>query len=588
MQLPWLIASFFLLVPSMWGGPATDREVTAPVREGAAPARKGSPGPVDPEADLGPWATGRVLPDDYPRRIGVDVEAYRFELTLRDDTDRIAGRTTVSVRFTNNGVTELPLDLVGAGEDGKGMSVSSVESGGVPLDFDHRADVLRIGLAEPGRAGARTEIVVTYSGEPATGLHAGPNKFGDRTFFSDNWPNRARNWLPTIDHPYDKAASEMIVTAPAHYQVVSNGVLVEATDGLDGTRVTHWRQSEPIATWLYVLGVARFAVQHVDDFEGRPIETWVYPQDRDAGFHDFAVPTKRVMAFYSDYVGPYAYDKLANVTSPVTGGGMEAATAIMYHESAVTGERSERWRNVIIHEVAHQWFGNAVTESDWDDVWLSEGFATYFTLLFIEHAYGHDEFVAGLRTSAQQVFEQYREDPAYRIVHDDLDDMSRVTTRAIYDKGAWVLHMLRGMMGDEAFRRGIRSYYAQYVNGNASTGDFRRAMEEVSGLDLEAFFDQWLYSGGIPRLRGWWDYEPSAQAVRIELEQTQTVGPIYTLPLQVGLHFGDDIRPSVVETVDVDGRFHRFVIPVPEAPAEVTLDPDTRLLFEAEFGRRGG
>ena len=287
------------------------------------------------------------------------------------------------------------------------MTVDAVESGGRPLDFRHDADVVTIGLTPAGRSGERRSVTVTYAGTPVSGLRAGPNRHGDRTFFTDNCPNLARHWLPTIDHPYDKATSEMLVTAPSHYQVVSNGLLVEETDGPDGTRLTHWRQSVPIATWLYVLGVARFAVQHVDDFRGAAIQTWVYPQDRDAGFHDFAVPTKQAMEFYHDRVGPFAYEKLANVTSPVTGGGMEAATAIMYHESSVTGERSVRWRNVIIHEVAHQWFGNAVTESDWDDVWLSEGFATYFTLLFIEHAYGRDEFVAGLRSSADPVSQQY-------------------------------------------------------------------------------------------------------------------------------------------------------------------------------------
>ena len=525
--------------------------------------------------------------DSYPRRIGIDMENYRFELTLSDDTDEIVGRATVSLRFASNGPTELPLDLTSVNGEGLGMTVGAVTANGAPLGFTHVGDVLRVTLPEVGRSGSRLDVVVDYRGEPATGLRIGPNKYGDRTFFSDNWPNRARNWLPTVDHPYDKATSEMIVTAPAHYQVVSNGLRIEETDGVDGVRLTHWKQSVPVASWLFVLGVARFAVEHVDDFEGNPIQTWVYQQDRDAGFYDFAVPTKQVLEFYSDRVGPFAYEKLANITSPATGGGMEAASAIMYGENAVTGDRSVRWRNVIIHEIAHQWFGNAVTESDWNDVWLSEGFATYFTLLFIEHAYGRDEFVTGLRSSGDRVFSQYEEDPDYRIVHDDLTDMSRVTSGATYQKGSWILHMLRGRMGHEAFWRGIRSYYARHMNENASTTDFRRAMEEASGLDLELFFEQWLYSGGNPRLEGWWDYDPTAQALRLELSQTHTSGPTYQLPLQVGIHFEGQTLPSVVEAVEVEDRFHRFVIPVEKEPTHVTLDPNTRTLFEADFGPRG-
>jgi aminopeptidase N len=527
-------------------------------------------------------------PDDYPRRIGIDVEGYRFELTLSDDTDEIVGRATVSVRLTNNGVTELQLDLRSRDERGRGMYVSAVSSSGAPLVFRHEADLLTIDLAEPGRAGALVDVTVSYRGVAAAGLHVGPNKYGERTFFSDNWPDHARDWLPTIDHVYDKATGEFVVTAPAHYQVVSNGLLVEETDSGDGTRLTHWRQSVPIAPWLYVLGVARFAVQHLDPFRGKPVQTWVYARDRDAGFHDFAVPTHRAMAFFADHVGPFAYEKLANVTSPATGGGMEAATAIMYSEDAVTGERSRRWRDVIVHEVAHQWFGNAVTESDWDDVWLSEGFATYFTLLFIEHAYGRDEFVAGLHRAADRVRAWYEENPDYRVVHDDLSDMRRVTSVATYQKGAWVLHMLRGRLGDDAFWAGIRAYYAAHMNGTATTEDFRGAMEEASGVDLEGFFRQWLFTGGNPRLEGWWDYDPTARAVRIEINQTHAAGPVFDLPLEVGIHLDGEAVPAVVERVDVNARFHRFVVPVEREPSDVRLDPGTWTLFEADFGRRGG
>jgi len=335
-------------------------------------------------------AASSSTPDDYPRRIGIDIEHYRFELALADDSDEIAGRATVTVLFTGSGVVDLPLDLTSIASGGRGMEVLSVMSDGASLDFTHRSDVLNIRLAETGRAGGRVSVTIDYRGVPVAGLQIGPNKYGDRTFFSDNWPNRVHNWLPTVDHVGEKATSEFLVTAPAHYQVVSNGLVLEETDLGNGNRLTHWKQSVPISPWLFVLGVARFAVQQVDDFQGKQIQTWVYAQDRDAGFYDFAVPTKQVLEFYDEYVGPFAYEKLANITSPATGGGMEAASAIMYSDNSVTGERTDRWRNVVIHEIAHQWFGNAVTEADWDDVWLSEGFATYFTLLYREHAYGSD------------------------------------------------------------------------------------------------------------------------------------------------------------------------------------------------------
>ena len=517
-------------------------------------------------------------------RPGIDIEAYRFELTLRDDSDQITGRATVTFRFTADGVVELPLDLVGVRPDGEGMEVTGVQAVERPLDYRHENDLLTVRLPRSGRPGERDSVTVSYRGAPASGLRIGPNKYGERTFFSDNWPNRARNWLPTVDHIAEKAACEFVITAPAHYQVVSNGVVVEETDLSGGMRLTHWRQSAPISPWLFVVGVARFAVQNLGDFDGRPVQTWVYARDRDAGFHDFAVPTLSALAFFDDYVGPFAYDKLANITSPATGGGMEAATALMYSENAVTGDRPVRWRNVVIHEIAHQWFGNAVTESEWDDVWLSEGFATYFTLLFREHAYGRDDFVTGLREAAERVDFWYAQNPDYRIVHDGLDDMSRVTSVATYQKGAWVLHMLRKRVGDEAFQRGIRTYYARHLNGTASTDDLMRAMEESSGDDLQAFFDQWLRHGGNPVFEGTWVYDSAAGVVRVDLRQAQETG-LFRMPLEIGVYTGRDRLPAQVVTVEVNAASHSFVIPVDAEPSDVRLDPDTWALFAADFER---
>ncbi len=514
--------------------------------------------------------------DTYPKNPNIDVVNYVFELSLTDDSNEIIGEATIDLRFLTNGTSTVRLDLIRKSSDleEKGMTVSAVTMAGKSLSFVHQEDALFINLPDPSSVNQRSQIQVSYRGVPASGLKIAPNKYGDRGFFSDNWPNRARNWLPSIDHPYDKAKVEFIVTAPDHYQVISNGLRVEETDLGNGTRLTHWRHSVPIASWLYVLGVARFAVQHVDDYDGISISTWVYPQDRDAGFYDFAVPTKAAMAFYSDMVGPYSYEKLDNIQSNSVGGGMEAASAIFYGDKSVTGDRSERWRNVIIHEVAHQWFGNAVTEYDWDDVWLSEGFATYFTLLFIEHAYGKDEFMKGLKASKLRVDNFQEENPDYRIVHDNLDDMSKVSSGNTYQKGAWILHMLRGMMGDDAFWAGIQSYYAEFQDKNARTTDFRRHMEEASGLDLEKFFDQWLYKPGTMKVEWDWKYNEGEKSLEISMSQP---GDIFQMPIQVGISSKDG-SPQV-QTINLDSAEQDFKIKLDAAPEEVVLDPNHLVLM---------
>ena len=524
--------------------------------------------------------------DTYPRNPDADVLHYRFDLVLSDESDEIRGETSVDVRFVRSGVTTFELDLVGTKPGAStGMTVAGVSSEQTALAYQHADDRLRIALDRPTGAGEIRRLVIAYRGTAATGLEVADNKHGDRTFFSDNWPNRARHWLPTIDHPYDKATSEMVVTAPSHYQVISNGLLVEESDVAGGMRRTHWKQSLPIATWLYVLGVARFAVEHRGEFRGVPIQTWVYAQDRDAGFWDFAVPTRDVLEFYAEWVGPYAYEKLANIQSNSVGGGMEAASAIFYGDDSVTGDRTVRWRNVVIHEIAHQWFGNAVTEADWNDVWLSEGFATYFTLLFREHAYGRDDFVDGLLNSRTRVLTFDDENPDYRIVHENLDDMSRVTTSQTYQKGAWTLHMLRGLVGDDAFWDGIQRYYRRFMNLNATTDDFRRAMEEASGQQLGWFFEQWLERGGHPVLDVTWDWQADSGRVRLDVTQMQdrAAEAFFRLPVEVELRSSDGrvARHQVV----LDAAAESYLLEAGVEPDEVRIDPDVWLLARTTVSR---
>ena len=348
---------------------------------------------------------------------------------------------------------------------------------------------------------------------------------------------------------------------------------------------THWRQSVPISCWLYAIGVAEFAVDYVDYFEGKSIQTWVYKQDRDKGFYDFKVPTKHTLEFFSDYVGPFAYEKLANVQSNSVKGGMESATAIFYSDVSVTGDRSTRWRNVIIHEVAHQWFGNCVTEYDWDDVWLSEGFATYFTLMFREHAYGRDDFVQGLLNAKDRVFDFYEKDKNASIVHDNLKDMKDVLTYSLqYQKGAWVLHMLRNYVGEEAFRKGIRNYYNKYFNSNTTTEEFKIEIEKTSGLDLDTFFNQWLYNGGNIILDGAWKYDSKKKQIYFEIDQVQNDGYYFEMPLEIGLVF-DDKNLYKIETINLEKSNRRYYISSEYKPIDIIIDPNTKLLARWNFDK---
>lgn len=525
-----------------------------------------------------------ALADRYPKNPKVDVLHYSFRIELSDGADEIKCKEDIEVRFADSGVSALRFDLVNISDasGGKGMKVSQVIADGRTLSFTHENNELIFSLPTASIRQQKTTYTIIYSGVPATGLRIADNKYGDRTFFSDNWPDKGRNWLCLVDHPSDKATCEFIVTAPSHYQVVSNGLKVEESFISGDMKLTHWKQSVPIAPWLYVLGAARFAIQYVDTFDHKSIETWVYYQDRNNGFYDFAEPTKDVLEFYSAMIGPFVYEKLANIQSNSVSGGMEAASAILYSENSVVGDRNERWRTVVIHEIAHQWFGNAVTEYDWDDVWLSEGFATYFTLLFIEHQYGKEAFAKGLAGSRKTVLDFEARNPNYRIVHDNLSDMSKVTSSHTYQKGSWVLHMLRGMMGNDKFWKGIRAYYGKYMNGNASTTDFMQEMEQASGLDLKIFFDQWLYKGGIPKLEGTWKFNSNKKQIEILLNQVQSGVNLFHMPLQIGVYPTSGAAP-VFKTVQIGEKQNTFIVPWDSPPAEVRLDPDVWVLMESNF-----
>ena len=528
-----------------------------------------------------------VKADHYPINKNIDVIHYAFNLSLSDSTNEILGSTLVTVKFKEAGMQNLRLDFVNKTDlrQAKGMVVESVMMGNTQINYTHQNDELIIFLPTPSTQLQVVTFTIKYHGIPYDGLRIGATKWGDRSFFNENWPNRGRHWLPIIDHPHDKATSEFIVKAPSHYKVVSNGLLQEESDLGNNTKLTHWKQSVPVSSWLFVLGVADFAVKYVDQFQGKSIQTWVYAKNREAGFYDFDEPTKKVLEFYSNYVGPYAYEKLANIQTPSVNGGMETSSAIFYGEDLVTGKREERTRNVVIHEIAHQWFGNAVTETTWDDAWLSEGFATFFTLLFIENEYGKDEYTKGILKAKKTVYDLSAKMPAFSIVSDRTAEKEVVTSGITYQKGAWVLHMLRNLIGEAAFKKGIQNYYATYFNANTSTDAFIVEMEKASSKDLKLFFKQWLYQPINPTINASWNYDATTQKLKIHLNQTQGDQFLFTVPVEMGYYKKGDTKPTLL-TLNLKNKEQDFTFSVKNSIDKLELDPRNVLLNNGQLTKQ--
>ncbi|HEY7530100.1 MAG TPA: M1 family metallopeptidase, partial [Gemmatimonadota bacterium] len=514
---------------------------------------------------------------------------YDIGLELPASGKLVAGRTGVLVEAVAPLAT-VPLDFVG-------MTVDSVRVAGAAAAFRRDGGKLEVDVP-PLAAGARAEIVVWYHGEPQDGLAIEPRPDGGQAAFSDNWPDRARFWFPGVDHPSDKATVDFTIDAPAEMEVVANGYLRDVTDLGGGRERTRWSATAELPTYCMVIGATDFAIADAGRAAGVEITHWTLPADSAAGAAAFA-RSAEIVSFYDSLFGPFPYEKLAHVQSATRFGAMENASAIFYSRDGVAaagraaapGAATGRpgaapspttdtsLSALVAHETVHQWFGDAVTEADWHHLWLSEGFADYFAAVFFElhggpEGRGPAELRRRMREAAPKAIARWHEkgDP---ILDPSQTEYLELLNPNNYEKGAWVLHMLRAQVGDEAFFRGIRDYYATYRDGVAWTADFRRVMEEASGVELEWFFDQWIRRPGHPILELSFERDGPHRG-RVTVRQAQRGEP-FRFPLDLELGWRTGTRR---ERVVVEGREATWTLDTPDPLETVVLDPDGWLLHE--------
>jgi len=498
----------------------------------------------------------------------VDIAHYEFNIDLTDTANLIICTTGIKVNF-KGAVNSVTLDLDNPDAEGKGMKVSSVMLNGKSAEWEHSDNRLRINTSALARPGISAEIIISYSGIPSDGLIISGNKFGNRTFFADHWPDRASAYLPVVDHPADKAAVEFVITAPSHYEVVASGYLLEESDLPAGKKLTHWKEDVPIPVKVMTFAAADFAIRLAGYAGGVPVWTWVYPENRLEGFNDYAVAIKP-LEFYSGLIGPYSYEKLANVQSKTIFGGLENAGCIFYSENSVTGQGKAE--NLIAHEIAHQWFGNSVTEGYWHHIWLSEGFATYLTSGYNEMTYGKEKLKESMMTARSRVLRSSERNPR-PVIDTAITNLMQLLNTNSYQKGAWVLHMLRSEVGEEYFWKGMKLFYERFRNGNALTDDFRIVMEEVSRKDLKNFFHQWLFVAGEPNLKISLAAGKKSGKTDIVIEQIQDYLFSFDLEIQI-----NDRGSSLAVPVRISQKTTRISIKAGSG-IEIIPDPGVKLLF---------
>lgn len=496
----------------------------------------------------------------------VDVKKYSYDITVNDLNDRVEFKGFIDLALATE-TKEFTLNLEAVTPDGKGMKISSLELDGEDCAFDHEDRQVRFKTRKAFAQGNH-QITFEYAGIPTDGLVIGQNKFGDRTFFGDNWPNRAQCWLLCNDHPSDKALIDFTITAPNKYTAVSNGALLKKEEVENSTKY-YYSSSYELPTKVTVIGVAELISANLPGKDYHVVN-YVYPQSGDAGLKDMEC-AENILTFYEKYIGAYPFEKLYNVQSTTRFGGMENAGCIFYDENAVTGKGT--MENLVAHEIAHQWFGNCATEKDWQDLWLSEGFATYFTNLYIEQTYGQKAFHDQLKRDRKRVI-QFSKKYDHPVIDKEYADLMDLLNPNSYQKGAWVLHMLRMTIGDEAFQRSIREYFNKYKYSNADSHDFLNILQEFGGMNLEPFFEQWLETGGHPIIQSKIKQDQGKNTLIIEQIQEH----VFQFPLEIHVLYGD-----LSEMISIEIYDRKVEIPLKEFEGKIKyeLDPQVKILMEA-------
>ena len=498
-----------------------------------------------------------------------DALHYDIALTL-SATDSIL-RAEVTTRWRLTGARPVILDLDST------MTVTAATVEARPVRWTRRGNTVVIPV--PGRRGSQTATTVTYAGVPRDGLiirGSGPT----RTIFADNWPDRARYWLASNDHPGDKASVAWQITAPAEYGVVATGSPAGVDTLPAGALRRRFRNSEPVPVYTMVVGMADFTMTPLSPLPCAatrcvPVSLWTAPEDAQRALDGPFRNAAGMVDFFSTLFGRFPYAELRHVQSTTRFGGMENATAIFYSSAAIhEGRLGEA---TVAHETAHQWFGDAVTEAEWLHLWLSEGFATYGAALWAEHEGGDSALAAAMRSARDAVMASaVVERP---ILDSAITDRMKLLNANNYQKGSWVLHSLRGLVGDEVFFRGIRRYVRTYEHGNALSRDFARIMGQEAGRDLTWYFRQALSQPGYPVLDVSTEVESGHLVIVIRQVQKKSWG-LFRIPrLEVSL---DDRTIAV----DVQGALTRVATHwAGEVPRSVTVDPKGRWLLKVSGER---
>jgi aminopeptidase N len=499
-----------------------------------------------------------------------DILSYDLQIELFLSTQQIAGTTAITFTSAGGTVTQVPLQL-------RQLDVGSVWDLTGSLSFSHVGDSLVVSLTDPVTPGVNRTIFVQYSGTP---WNEGPGKFGGFWFhpyvsyqmgvgvYSAS-PSMGRCMFPCWDHPSDKATFEFHVTVDDTVEVVANGAF-QGVNFSGGKATWSWLLSQPMSTYLAALSASEY-VDLVDSTYSW-IHYYVYPNeisDAQGSFQNVNFMMDELVSRFGPY--PWTGSKFSYVETPK--GDMEHTTEVYHLQSLINGQTNND--PILAHEMGHMWWGNCVTEADWNDVWLSEGFGTYSEAIWAEHygAEAYDQYmVSEIMIPYLQSGEVF-----------PMGAPEELWSYTTYQKGASVLHMLRHVVGEGAFFAGLGAYFADHQFALAETTDLREHMEVAWGQPLDWFFDEWVYGFGYPVYDIGWSKLQSGSDwnVTITVDQVQGTGTLFTMPLEFDIR-GPGGSDLVVMWNDQQGDSHTYTVGF--EPSSVEFDPGHYVLSTALLG----
>ncbi len=531
-------------------------------------------------------------PYQWPRSHNYDVQHYRIALSFDWTKQSVAGETTITFQPFGADVKEIEID---AGD----MTIKSVTlAGGAPLKYRYvDNEKVFVTLDRSYSAGRDVSIAISYSATPKQGLtfitptEADPAR--PYQIWSQGEARTNHYWFPCYDYPNDKATSELLATTDEKFQVISNGSLIGVQrDVPNKTKTWHWKMERPFSSYLVSIIVGQYE-EVKGQFKDKPVSSYVYPGQAENGRVSFGKLAQMVV-FYSQKIGyDYPYAKYAQTMVRDFGGAMENITATTMTDNAVHDKRAAldiSSDDVVSHELAHQWFGDLLTCRHWGEIWLNESFATFFEALWKEHDKGKDDFLYEMYGNQQGYFQAWNQGNRRPIVTVRYEDPDALFDVYAYPRGAAVLSMLRFVLGEELFWKGINHYVKKNQWQNVETSDLSAAIEEATGQNLEWFFDEWIYRMGHPQFEIKSSYDGS-KTLKLTVKQTQKPDDkrpwfpspdFFTMPVDIAV---TTAAGEKIHRVWIDKPEKEFTFEVDSKPLIVNFDRGNYLIKQVKFDR---